>query len=126
MHIQTKVFHSPDRINHVIMIAQGVLDRSALVQMISEIAAVAIVRPNAKVLIDLIDSNCTVDPKTIRGLLNELNPAVWPAHNKVAFVSSLKDDEYIRLSKLTTALASTGFKVAVFQGAKAAVDWLAT
>ena len=126
MQIQTKVFNSPDKINHVIMIAQGILYRRALLQIIGEIAAVAIISPNSKVLIDLIDSKCTVDPKIVSVLANESNPAVWPARSKVAFVCSLKDEEYMRFSDLTAALAATGFNIAVFQGAKAAVDWLAT
>ncbi|HEY1234690.1 MAG TPA: hypothetical protein VGH22_15030 [Candidatus Binatia bacterium] len=126
MQIQTKVFNSSDKINHVIMIAQGVLDRRALLQIIAEIAAVAIISPDSKVLIDLIDSNCTVDPNIVSALLNESNRSVWPARSKVAFVCSLKDEEYMRFSNLTTALVSTGFNIAVFQGAKAAVDWLAT
>ena len=126
MQIQTKVFNSPDKISHVIMIAQGVLDRRALLQVIGEIAAVAIIRPNSKVLIDLIDSKCTVDPKIVSALVNEPNLALWPPHSKVAFVCSLKGEEYVRFSDLTAALAATGLNIAVFQGAQAAVDWLAT
>jgi len=126
MQIQTKVFSCPDRGNHVIIIAQGVLDTRGLMQLISEVAAASIVRSNSKILIDLMDSACTLDPKKIEDLLAGAKPGFWPVHSKVAFVSSLKDKEYLRLSDVSTALASTGFKVAVFQGAKAAVDWLAT
>ena len=126
MQIQTKVFNCPDSGNHVIMIARGVFDTRGLMQMISEVAAASIVRSNSKILIDLMDSECTLDPKKIDNLFADAKPGFWPAHSKVAFVSSLKDEEYLRLSDVSTALVSCGFKIAVFQGAKAAVDWLAT
>jgi hypothetical protein len=126
MQIQAKVFNHPDGGNHVIMIARGVLDTPGLIQMIGEVAAVSIVRPNCKILIDLVDSECTLSPKEIHNLLAGSKPGFWPVQSKVAFVSPLKDEEYVRLTDLSIVLASSGFRVAVFQGAKAAVDWLAT
>ena len=92
--------------------------------MISEVAALAIANPNCKVLIDCIDSECTVDLKRIESLLTQLQPGIWPIQSKVALISSLKYEEYARLSDMSTLLAANGFPVAVFQDPQAAAGWL--
>ena len=124
MRIQTKSFNWPGRGTHVIMIAQGIMNTSALIKMISEVAALAIANPNCKVLIDCIDSECTADLKRIETLLTQLQSGIWPVQNKVALISSLKYEEYARLSDVSALLAANGFPVAVFQDAQAAASWL--
>ena len=124
MRIQTKSFNWPDRGTHIIMIAQGIMNTSALVKMIGEVAALAMANPNCKVLIDCIDSECTADLKRIAALLTQLQPGVWPEQSKVALISSLKYEEYARLSDVSKLLAANGFPVAVFQDAQAAAGWL--
>lgn len=125
MRIQTKSFNWPGRGNHVVMIAQGIMNTAALMQMIGEVAALGISRRNCKALIDCIDSECTVDLTKIQTLLTECAPGFLPLQIKMALVSSLKYEEYTRLSDVSTVLVANGLRVAVFQDAKAAVKWLA-
>jgi hypothetical protein len=124
MRIQTKSFNWPGQGNHTIMIAQGLMDTPALIKIIGDVAALAVASPNCKVLIDCIDSECTVNLKRIEALLTQLQPGFWPVQSRVALISSLKNEEYVRLSDVSTLLASNGFRVAVFQDAQAAAEWL--
>jgi hypothetical protein len=104
--------------------AQGLMDTPALIKIIGDVAALAVASPNCKVLIDCIDSECTVNLKRIEALLTQLQPGFWPVQSRVALISSLKNEEYVRLSDVSTLLASNGFRVAVFQDAQAAAEWL--
>ena len=122
MQIQTKLFSWPDKGNHVIMIARGVLDARGLEQIPGEVAAVAIPHLDCKVLIDLVDADCKVE--LIDALLHESRPDLWPRQCRTALVSSFKDEQHSRLQAVSTTLASGGFRIAVFRNSKSAVDWL--
>ena len=125
MNIQTKLFSWPAKGNHVIMIARGALDARSLEQILGEVAAAALPHLNCKVLIDLIDATCEVEPEEIDTLLREPRPDLWPRECKTALVSSPAPDEHTRLSAVNSSLADRGFRIAVFRDSKAAVEWLA-
>lgn len=125
MQIHTKVFGWPDKGDHVLMVARGVLDARGLGQILGDIAAMAIRHVNCKALIDLIDADCKVELEEIDRLLHEPRPDLWPTERKIALVSSSEQHQYARLCLVRTSLVRHGFRVALFRNAKAAVDWLA-
>jgi hypothetical protein len=126
MRIQTKLFDWPDTGDHVIIIGQGVLDACGFLQIIGEAAAVVTPRHNCKVLIDLLDSECKLDPTEVDNLLTGSRPNFGRLPSKMAFVSSGNDEEYVCLSDVvSTTLTAGGLKFAVFRDANAAVNWLA-
>ena len=125
MNIQTKLFSWPTKGNHVIMIARGALDAPGLEQILGEVAAAALPHLNCKVLIDLMDATCKVEPKEIDPLLREPRPDLWPRECKTALVSSPAPDEYTRLSAVSGSLEARGFRIGIFRDSKAAVEWLA-
>ena len=125
MQIQTKLFSWPDKGNHILMVARGLLDARGLRQVLNEVSVMAIQHLNCKVLIDFIDADCNVDPREIERLFYEPRPDLWPREYKIALVSSPRHDQYSRLLLVHTSLVSHGFRIAAFRDAKAAVDWLA-
>ena len=126
MKIQTKLLSWPDKGNHVILIAQGVLDARGFEQILAEVSAVAMPQLHCKVLIDLTEAHCTVAQGEIDQLLREPRPDLWLLKEcKTALVSSREQDQYSRLSVVSTSLEDRGFRTAVFRDSKAAVVWLA-
>jgi hypothetical protein len=126
MKIQTKLFSWPEKGNHIILIAQGVLDARGLEQILAEVGAVAIPQLHCKVLIDLTNAHCTVARGEIDQLLREPRPDLWLLREcKTALVCSRENDQYNRLSVVSASLEGHGFRMAVFRDSKAAVVWLA-
>jgi hypothetical protein len=126
MKIQTKLFNWPDKGNHIILIARGVLDAHGLEQILMEVSAVATPQLHCKILIDLTDAQCQVAHREIDPFLREPRPDLWLLKEcKTALVSSRDEDEYKRLSVVSTLLTDRGFRVATFRDSKAAVVWLA-
>jgi hypothetical protein len=126
MKIQTKLLRWPDKGNHIILIAQGVLDERGFEQILAEVNAVAMPQLHCKVLIDLTEAHCTASQGEIDLLLREPRPDLWLLKEcKTALVSSRDKDQYDRLSAVSNSLEAHGIRVAVFRESKAAVVWLA-
>jgi hypothetical protein len=124
MDFQIKLFSWPDKGDHLIMIARGLLDRAALEQVFHEVAMVTQPLQECKVIIDLQDAACDLKTADIQNFASGLKLDRWPATNKVAMVSPQDTEQYGQLLMLTRDLAKVDFKMAVFTDSKSAVNWL--
>jgi hypothetical protein len=124
MDFQIKLFSWPDKGDHLIMIARGLLDRAALEQIFQEVTTVTQPLQDCKVIIDLQDAACHLKTADIQTFVSGLKLDGWPATNKVAMVSPRDSEQHDQLLMLTRDLAKVNFKMAVFTDSKSAVNWL--
>jgi hypothetical protein len=122
MNFQIKLFNFPDAGNHVIVIARGLLDTNGCNQIFHKIAEMTQLLLDCKVMIDLQDATCTLEPADIQRVVNGFTPDLWPHSVRVAMVCG---PEVSQLTALSAGLSNQGFKVAVFNDSKTAVTWLA-
>lgn len=125
MDFQVKLFNWPDRGNHLIMIARGVMDIRGFEQIFTEILTETQALHECKVVVDLQDTACNLDSADIQAFVDGVQPDLWPSYNKVAIVSPKELEQHDQLATLTSGLAKRGLKVAVFHDSKRAVTWLA-
>jgi hypothetical protein len=119
MTFRTKLFTSASQKKYHLMIAEGVLDGGALQQVIAELAAEVMRHADYKVVIDLTESSCVIDPEEIDEQIIKL----WPKDCKTALMC-FSDREHSRLSTISARLARGGIRIAVFPDARAAIKWL--
>jgi hypothetical protein len=124
MDFQIKLFSWPDKGDHLIMIARGLLDRAALEQIFQEVAAITQPLPDCKVIIDLQDVACDFRMDELQTFASALKPDGWHATNKVAMVSPRDSEQYDQLLTLARDLSKFGYRIAVFTDSKSAVNWL--
>ena len=77
------------------------------------------------VLIDLRQGRYRLTYRDVCGLLNELKPALWPVHNRIALVSSPAIEQSDQLFMLCLCLSERGLAADVFYDIYRAIEWLA-
>jgi hypothetical protein len=125
MDFQIKLFTWPDRGNHVIMSARGLVNIEGCNEIFRQIGEMTLPLPRCKVLIDLVDSKCGLQRAEIEAFVNEVEPNLWPHNNKIALVGPFDNEQYGQLQMLAGCLSKRGVKIAAFYDPKVAVDWLA-
>ncbi len=124
MDFQVRLFRWPDRGNHLIVIARGLLNLDGCSQIFRKVGEMTRALPDCKVLIDLLDAQCKLEPAEIESFANESKPNPCPPGSKIALVSAAESEQYHQLSMLSACLAARSFKIAAFSDSKIAVDWL--
>jgi hypothetical protein len=125
MKFQAKLFNWPEKGNHVIVIASGGLDAKGWGEMFHKIGDMTRSLADCKVLVELVDSTCKLQPAEIETWVTAFKPNSWPSGNKTVLVSPSETEQYIRWLLLSDQLAERGLNVAVFYEIRAAIDWLA-
>jgi hypothetical protein len=124
MNYQIKLFHWPERGDHVIMIVRGFVEIEGFKQMFRKVGEMTQELSNCKVLVDLIDATHGLDPVSIKDFVSEMTPELWPANSKIALVSTPQIQLHNQLLLLAASLSNRGYKIAAFYDSKAAVSWL--
>jgi hypothetical protein len=107
------------------MIARGRLNREGCNQIFRKVEEMTQSLLDCKVLIDLVDAKCKLQPAEIEAFASELRPYPWPQGSKIALVSAAESEQHDQLSMLSSCLSARSFKIATFSDSKIAVDWLA-
>jgi hypothetical protein len=124
MDFQIKLLQLQDRGNYLIALTRGSLDVEGFERLFRQIKDATPALLHYKILIDLADVACHLDPSEIDRLVAQLSD-FWFGENRVALISPPDLGQYNRLSNLRAGLSNRGFKVGVFVETKAAADWLA-
>jgi hypothetical protein len=124
MNYQVKLFHWPERGDHVIMIARGFVEIEGFKQMFCKLGEMTAALSDCKVLIDLMDATYGLDPAGIKAFVSEITPDGWPLKSKIALVSTPQLPQHNQLLLLAASLSNRGCKVAAFFDSKSAVTWL--
>jgi len=124
MNYQVKLFHWPERGDHVILIACGFVDLNGFKQMFSKVGKITASLSDSKVLIDLVDATYDLDPMDIKAFVSAITPDLLPINPKIALVSTPQMKQRIPLTLLAASLSNRGCKVAAFYDSKSAVTWL--
>jgi hypothetical protein len=124
MNYQVKLFHWPERGDHVILIACGFVDIDGFKQMFREVGEITASLSDCKVLIDLVDATYDLDPMDIKALVSAITPDLLPINPKIALVSTPQMQQHNPLMLLAASLSNRGGKVAAFYDSKSAVTWL--
>ena len=88
MNYQVKLFHWPERGDHVILIACGFVDINGFKQMFSKVGEITVSLSDCKVLIDLVDATYDLDPVDIKAFVSAITPDLLPINPKIALVST--------------------------------------
>ena len=124
MNYQVKLYHWPERGDHVILIAGGFVDINGFKQMFSKVGEITVSRSDCKVLIDLVDATYDLDPVDIKAFVSAIAPGLLPINPKIALVSTPQMQQHNPLLLLAASLSNRGCKVAAFYDSKSAVTWL--
>ena len=125
MNYQVKLFHWPERGDHVILIVRGFVDIiDGFKQMFSKVGKITASLSDSKVLIDLVDATYDLDPMDIKAFVSAITPDLLPINPKIALVSTPQMKQRIPLTLLAASLSNRGCKVAAFYDSKSAVTWL--
>ena len=124
MNYQIKLFHWPERRDHVIMIVRGFVEIEGFKQMFCKVGEMTASLWDCKVLIDLVDATYALDPADIKALVSDIVPEIWPVNSKIALVSTPQLQQHNQLLLLAGSLSNRGCKVAAFYDSKSAVTWL--
>ncbi len=125
MSYQIKLLSWPDLGNYVIAITRDLITVNGLRKIFGRLTDLTQSLPDCKIIIDLEEASYRLERAEISALVDELKPELWARKTKIAMVSPSARTEYNELLILSTYLSQVGFKVAVFDGPKAAIDWLA-
>ena len=124
MNYQVKLYHWPERGDHVILIACGFVDLNGFKQMFSKVGKITASLSDSKVLIDLVDATYDLDPMDIKAFVSAITPDLLPINSKIALVSTPQMQQHNPLLLLAASLSNRGCKVAAFYDSKSAVTWL--
>ena len=124
MNYQVKLFHWPERGDHVIMIGCGFVDIDGFKQMFRKVGEITASLSDCKVLIDLVDATYDLDPVDIKAFASAITLELWPLNTKIALVSTPQMQQHNPLLLLAASLSNRGCKVAAFYDSKCAVTWL--
>ena len=124
MNYQVKLFHWPERGDHVILIACGFVDINGFKQMFSKVGEITVSLSDCKVLIDLVDATYDLDPMDINTFVSAIAPDLLPINPKIALVFTPQMQQHNSLLLLAASLSTCGCKVAAFYDSKSAVTWL--
>ena len=125
MNYQIKLYHWPERGDHVIMIVRGFVEIAGFKRIFRKVVELTDTHRDCKVLVDLVDATYALNPADIKALVSDLTPAICPVNRKIALVSTPKLQQHNQLLVLAASLANRGGKVAAFDDSKSAVTWLA-
>ena len=125
MDFQIRLFRWPNRGNHLIMIARGLLNIQGCNQIFRKVEEATQSLLDCNVLIDLVDAKCELQPAEIEAFANESRPYRWPQGSKIALVSAPESEQYDQLSMLSFCLSARNVEIVAFSDSKIAVDWLA-
>jgi hypothetical protein len=124
MNYQIKLFHWPERGDHIIMVVRGFVQIEGFKQMFRKVGEMTELLSDCKVLIDLVDANCGLDPAAIQAFVSEFTPDQWPPNSKIALVSTPQMQQHNQILLLAASLSKRAYKVAAFYDSKSAVSWL--
>jgi hypothetical protein len=125
MQLQTKIFSWPEKGNHVIIIARGVIQTAGLERILHETASATKLLPYSPVLIDPVDAMHSFTAADIKDFVDGFEPPPWLYSNSIALVSAPEVRQLNKLSTLSFCLSNRGLKIATFADCKAAIRWLA-
>lgn len=109
--------------SHVNIRIQGRLNPGEFKEILHKIKALTETLAKCKFLIDLSDAQLRLNPLDLRLLVSECASNEWFHGSKVALVSASESQSQLLL--VAASLANRGFKIAAFDNAKLATDWLA-
>jgi hypothetical protein len=124
MNYQIKLFHWPERGDHVIMIVRGFVELEGFKQMFCKVGEMTAALSDCKVLIDLVDATYGLDPAGIKAFVSDILTELWPVNTKIALVSTSQMQQQIQLLLLAASLSNRGCKISAFYDSKSAVVWL--
>ena len=124
MNYQIKLFHWPERGDHIIMVVRGFVEIQGFKQMFRKVGEMTELLSDCKVLIDLVDANHRLDPAAIQTFVCEFTPDQWPSNSKIALVSTPQIQQHNQILLLAASLSRRGYKVAAFYDSKSAISWL--
>jgi hypothetical protein len=126
MDMETKFFNwSLTGEDHLTVIARGRIDAAGVRQIFRNVVEITQVLVGGGVLIDLRQGRYRLTYRDIDGLLNELKPALWTLHNRIALVSAPAIEQSDQLFMLGVRLSELGFEADVFYDIYRAIEWLA-
>jgi hypothetical protein len=84
MDLQIKLFSGFDRGNNVIIITRGTVDIEGFREIFRNVVNTTRSLLDCKVLIDLQEATCQLEPGDICAFADNLRPEYWPPTNRVA------------------------------------------
>ena len=124
MDLNIKLLKSPDGENHLIIITGERIDAEGLAEIFRQVEKTTEFLLDCNVLIDLEDASLRVSPADIDGVAHAVGSSLWRRNLKLALVSSPDLSTFEQLSLLSDSLRSLGLRVAVFDSARQAANWL--
>src|SRR5262245_21908415 len=126
MDIETKFFNWPlTGEDHLTVIARGRIDVDGVRRIFLNVAEITQMLVGGGVLIDFRQGRYRFTYRGVCGLLNELKPALWPVHNRIALVSAPAIEQSDQLFMLSLCLSERGLQADVFYDIYRAIEWLA-
>ena len=123
MELNMKLLQSPEG-NHLIIIARGPIGVEALEQILRRAAETTQPLLNCKVLIDFEAANVRLKASDVPALVDGFGIDAWSHDIKIALVSPPEIDKSVQLGVLSDLLCCQGLRVALFDNARGAVNWL--
>src|SRR5207245_10947751 len=100
--------------DHLTVIARGRIDAAGVRQIFLNVVEITQVLVGGGVLIDLRQGRYRLTYGDIDGMLNELKPALWTLHNRIALVSAPRIEQSDQLFVLGVCFSGLGFEDDVF------------
>jgi hypothetical protein len=125
MKVQIKTFLGIDRGNHVIAIADGVVDINGFGYIFDRLIEATRALLDCKILVDFQDSSFKILPADVTAFVGTFECESWPHNNKVALVCSADTAQYRQLIMLGEGLLKLNLKAGIFYDSKEAISWLA-
>jgi len=125
MDIETSFFSWPvTGEDHVTLIARGRIDADGVRKIFVNVAQINQMLMGRGVLIDLRQGSYRLTYRDIQGLLDELEPALWPLQGRIALVSVPAIEQSDQLFILGVCLSEKGLEADVFYDIYRAIEWL--
>ena len=125
MDMETKFFSWPlTGEDHVTVIARGRIDVGGVKQIFLNVAAITQMLVGCGVLLDLRQGSYRLTYRDIYGLFNDLKPALWPLHHRIALLSAPTIEQSDQLFMLSVCLSDQGLEADVFYDSYRAIEWL--
>ncbi len=124
MRFQSKLFSWPEKGNHLILIARGLIDIKECREIFDKIAEMTRLLVQCKVIVELADAMCEFQPVEIDAWLTGSKVNSSACSHRIALVSPAETEQYDQWLLLSRRLSERGFQVAVFRDIKTAISWL--
>jgi hypothetical protein len=122
MDLKIKLLELSDAGNYLIVITRGIIEAEGFERLLRKIAETSESLLDCRILIDLEEATLRLAHREILDLDHAVKSDLARPNLKMALVSSPETE---RLQALGESLRRLGLKVAVFEGSKSAVAWLA-